>query len=294
MEKRSYCFKDRKDGYYLKNIDAMHKIMPYLMPKRTATEACLIEKIDLMNMEKYLHEKNLQNPEHKYTIFHVIAAALAKTAVLRPKLCRFISGHRMYEYKKLNLSFVVKEKFEDNAKEGLAFVNFDKSATIETIRSGIFEKVDIIKSDKKDNSTNIMDKVAKFPRWLLKIITTILKCLDYYGWVPDFIIKEDPSHAGIFIANLGSIGLKANYHHLNDWGTNSFFVVIGEKYNEMYYKEEGTVELRPTLDLAITIDERIADGYYYAKSIKLLKYLLQNPQLLELPANQEVAYDAKQ
>ena len=42
--------------------------------------------------------------------------------------------------------------------------------------------------------------------------------------------------------------------------------------------------------LGITLDERIADGYYYSKSIRLLKHLLQNPELLELPANQEVEY----
>ena len=45
-----------------------------------------------------------------------------------------------------------------------------------------------------------------------------------------------------------------------------------------------------TLDLGLTIDERLADGYYYSKTIRLLKTLLENPELLETPANQEVAY----
>ena len=38
------------------------------------------------------------------------------------------------------------------------------------------------------------------------------------------------------------------------------------------------------------IDERLADGYYYSKTIRLLKTLLENPELLETPANQEVEY----
>ena len=48
---------------------------------------------------------------------------------------------------------------------------------------------------------------------------------------------------------------------------------------------------REVMDLGITLDERIADGYYYSKTIKLLKYLLQNPELLETPAKEEVDYD---
>ena len=49
--------------------------------------------------------------------------------------------------------------------------------------------------------------------------------------------------------------------------------------------------MRDTLQIGITLDERIADGYYYAKSIKLFKHLLEHPELLELPANEEVNYD---
>ena len=48
--------------------------------------------------------------------------------------------------------------------------------------------------------------------------------------------------------------------------------------------------MHETLQLGLTLDERIADGYYYSKTVKLLKYLLQNPRLLEVPANEEVDY----
>ena len=46
--------------------------------------------------------------------------------------------------------------------------------------------------------------------------------------------------------------------------------------------------MRETLDLGLTIDERLADGYYYSKTIKLLKKLLEEPELLDMPANEEV------
>ena len=48
---------------------------------------------------------------------------------------------------------------------------------------------------------------------------------------------------------------------------------------------------RQTLDLGLTIDERLADGYYYSKSIRLLKYLLEHPEELEKPLKEEVSYE---
>ena len=67
--------------------------------------------------------------------------------------------------------------------------------------------------------------------------------------------------------------------------------VLGEKHLAPYYDKYGNVDMRETMNIGITLDERIADGYYYSKTIKLFKYLLQNPHLLEEPAGQEVNYE---
>ena len=48
--------------------------------------------------------------------------------------------------------------------------------------------------------------------------------------------------------------------------------------------------LRKEMELSLTIDERIADGYYYGKTMKLLKKLMENPELLELPLAKNVKY----
>ena len=49
--------------------------------------------------------------------------------------------------------------------------------------------------------------------------------------------------------------------------------------------------MRETLDLGLTIDERLADGYYYSKSVRMLKYLLEHPEELEKPLSEEVHYE---
>ena len=96
-------------------------------------------------------------------------------------------------------------------------------------------------------------------------------------------MKEDPYYSTCFATNLGSIKMHAQYHHLADWGTNSLFVIVGEKKPTPFFNEDGSFEVREALDLGITVDERIADGVYFAKSIKILQHLLNNPELLEQP-----------
>ena len=147
--------------------------------------------------------------------------------------------------------------------------------------------------DKQDSTTDIMDIFKKLPRWLTRMIVGCLNILDYYGKVPAALSKSDPYNSTIFITNLGSIKMSANYHHLVNWGTNSFFVVVGEKYRRPYFREDGSYELRDALELGMTVDERIADGLYFAGSIRLLRRLLNEPELLELPFSTPVEYEIK-
>ena len=293
MEKKKKRRGDRKDGIWLRDVDAMHTIMPYLYPNRADNEAFIQESIELENIEKYLGKKNnaLSEGEEEYKLFYVLLAALVKTLTLRPKMNRFIKGGRMYQRDELSLAFVVKKKFSDNGAEALAFMKFDENTTLDDVRRKISAEINDCRSEKADNSTDKMDMLKKLPRFVLRFVMWLLHKLDERGRVPDALIKTDPNHATCFITNLGSIGLKAGYHHLSNWGTNSIFVVLGKKKKSPIYDDEGNMSMKEVMPIGITLDERIADGYYYSKTVKLLKYLLENPELLETAAKEEVDYE---
>ena len=282
---------DRRDGVWLRDLDALHGFTPYLFPNRADNEAFIEAQIDLTNIEAYLERKNAGEPAHRYTIFHVIAAAAVKCFVLRPRMNRFIQGSRMYQRNVLTLSFVVKKQFNDESHEALAFLYCDGDTTIDTLHEAIVKEITEFRGGRTDNSTDGMDMLLKLPRWVLTIVIRLLHLLDYYGRVPEFLVKTDPNYASIFLSNLGSIKLNAGYHHLTNWGTTSFFGVIGERHMAQLVDAEGNVSVRPGLDLGLTIGARIADRYYYSKTVRLLKHLLQHPELLELPASTEVDYE---
>ena len=177
------------------------------------------------------------------------------------------------------------------AAEALAVIHAKDESNVESIHEDLRHQIlDCKDVHKVDSSTDNMDFFNHMPRFLGKFLVWILTRLDIHGWIPASIIETDPYYTTCVISNLGSIKLNCGYHHLTNWGTCSVFCIIGEKSKRPVYHEDGTIEMREMLDLGLTIDERLADGYYYSKTIRLLKKLLENPELLETPANQEVEY----
>lgn len=290
LGKNKKRFGDRKDGRLLRDLDSMHYIVPLLYPNRCDNEAFISERIDLTAINAYLEKKNSDAGEFPLKLFYVIVAAMARTVALRPKMNRFIANKNMYQRNGLTASFVVKKQFADNAGEALAIIHFSDDDTIDTIKAKIVDQITSCRSDKADSSTESMDMFNRMPRFLSRFIVWVVCRLDVHGWVPSSLIESDPYYSSIVLTNLGSIKLRSGYHHLTNWGTNSLFVAVGERKPRPFFNDDGTFEMRDSLDLGLTVDERIADGYYYSKSVRLLKKLLENPELLERPLTEEVDY----
>jgi hypothetical protein len=283
-------FGDRKDGVKLKNIHAMHFVMPLMYPNRCDNEAFLSERIDLTNINAYLERKNASNPAYKYNLFQVMVTAMLKVITLRPKMNRFIANQTMYQRNEVSAAFTVKKIFSDNGAEALAQIRSKGTDTIDTVHDEIFRQLSICRSDKVDAGTQSLNAVASIPGFLVRLVGAAARFLDRHGWMPQSVIAGDPYYCSVVLSNLGSIGLHAGYHHLTNWGTTSVFCVVGQIKKRPFYDEDGTVHMKDSVDIGLTIDERLADGYYYSRTIQLLKKLLENPELLEKPLSEEVDY----
>jgi hypothetical protein len=284
---------DRYDGWYVSGLDSMHVMMPYLFGERTRNEAVLGEAFDLTEVNRYIQEKNASGPDFKYTWFHFIVAALAKTILLRPKMNYFITGHRFYERKYIRISFVVKRQLDEKSEELQANFLLDKDggSPMEQVHDYVRGYVTKVrKEDKTVGISNALNIVRNLPRPLFRLMAWALRRMEYHGIYPKGLAQDDPCYASVFVSNLGSIKLHADYHHLFDWGNNSFFVVINEKEKSPVFHEDGTFELHDTIKLGFTIDERIADGTYFAKSIRLMRHIFAHPELLDEPAANTIEF----
>lgn len=281
---------DRRDGTLIRNVDSMHVIMPLIYPNRCDNEAYIAERIDLTGIDRYLAEKNAGDPEYAYNLFQIMVTALLKTITLRPQMNRFIANKNLYQRNEVSAAFTIKKVFDDHGEEALAFLHAKESDTIDTIHQELYRQITAGRSEKKDASSESMDMLRKLPRPILKAALAFCRFLDRHGWMFQSMIETDPYYSSVVLSNLGSIKLHAGYHHLTNWGTTSVFCIIGEKKKRPFYDDEGNVEMRDSVDIGLTVDERIADGYYYSKTIRLLKKLLENPELLERPLSEEVEY----
>ena len=295
---------DRRDGRLMRDIDPMHAIVPYVYPNRADNEAFIQESIEMDPIFKYVEKKNAELKakvergelpesalEDPYKPFYVMLMALVKVMHLRPGLNRFVCNMKLYQKDEVSIGFTVKKKFADNGDEGLAYEVFGPETTMDLLYEKIVKEINAVKKeDSLDNTMDAMDKFMKLPSFILRPTFRFIRFLDRHGKVPYDLVKKDPNYASAFITNLGSIHLKSGYHHLSNWGTTSLFVIIGERELKPIYDEEGNVTMKVMNDIGLTIDERIADGFYYAKSVRLFKKLAENPELLDMRADEEVEY----
>lgn len=289
MSKEKRRLGDRKDGKLLRKLDSMHIIMPLIYPNRCDNEAFISERIDLTSIDRYLEKRNSENPEFKFTIFHIIVAAMLKIIILRPKFNRFIANKNMYQRNDTSASFIVKKQFGDDSEEGLALIKAKPESTLDSLHDQLYRQISHVRGGNKGSTDESMDLFCKLPRFLLKLAVGFVRWLDRHGWVPKSFIADDPYYASVILSNLGSIKLKSGYHHLTNWGTTSLFVVVGEKKMRPFYTDnEGSYDMRDSIELGLTIDERLADGYYYSKSVRMLKYILEHPECLEEPLSTPV------
>ncbi len=281
-------FGDRPDGYLVRDADPMHVFFPFGMPRRCDNEASMSENIPLEPVLEYIKKKNYEGIEFKYTFFHVVCAALARTVAERPAMNRFYSGQRLYERNEISFSFTAKKQFTDHSAETLAIVKFnpdDETPPMEQIYSQIKKFVHGMRKEGKDvdGASNIMGILIKIPKFVLNFVCWLLRKLQSTGKYPKALAKVDPYYTTCFISNLGSIKLNAQYHHLSEWGTNSVFMIIGEKKIIPVYDGEGSFRPCEVLPIGITVDERIADGVYFSKTIARLKEILASPEILDEP-----------
>lgn len=295
MEKRKRRWGDRRDGRWVREVTGLQCIMSNLMPNRTDCEVCLQDKIDVTELLPYIEKKNAEHPEYKTTLFHCILVAVSKMVMERPFLNRFIQGRRTYERYDISLGFVAKRRFADGAEESLMVLTPTAEDTIDTVsRKIVGDTTKMRKSETADGGLDAtLDVFAKLPRLLLMFVVRCIRWLDFWGLVPKSLTEGDPNFTSVFLSNLGSIKCPSVYHHLNNYGTNSFMVTIGTLHKEEIIMPDGSKQIRDVVDYCATLDERIADGFYFAKSLKLVRHIFAHPEMLDRPIGEPSGFEYK-
>lgn len=294
VEKKPRKRRDRRDGILVRDLPGLNAVIAFLFPKRTESEVYLQRNIDVTELLKYLNKKNSSDTSYKTTLFHCMVTMTARVLNERPKMNRFVQGGRTYERDEITIGFVAKRRFTDHSEESLMILKAEADDSLDTISKRIVGDVHEVRGRKETKGVDsTLDFFGKIPRLLLMLIIRVVRWLDYWGKVPKALTEGDTNYASVLISNLGSIKCPSVYHHLNNYGTTSVLITIGTIHKAQVVMPDGTVRIRDMVDIGATLDERIADGFYFAGSLKLVDYICANPEMLDMPLKEESGYEYK-
>lgn len=273
---------NRRDGKRVKDIDAMHVLMPYIKPNRCDSDVFINQKLDVTELVKYYEEMKLK--DNDLTYFHLFITLIAKTIYNRPLLNRFIVNKKYYDRNDVLIAFTAKVNYEDTSKEILKVIKIDPEDNLFSIKEKTLKAVSDVRNAKEEETNNIMNIIGKLPSFLISLVVKVVKYMDRHDLLPKSLINDNLYYSTCIVSNLGSIKSSAIYHNLTDFGTSSILATFGEirEENGRKYAEAG-----------INIDERIADGVYFVKSVKLMQDILINPKCLEGNVNDKIKETTK-
>ena len=273
-------FQDRSYAKRINNISGLSQISIDLKPRRCDSDVYINQKIDVTNLVDYIEEKKDKGIELTY--FHAFVTAIGKLIYNRKYLNRFVSNRHIYEHNEIIISFVAKLDFDDKSEEVMILVPISPNDNIISISNKIREKIKKIRSgnNKDEGANKAIQILGKLPNIVRVPIVGLLKWCDKKGFLPKGLIKDNIYYSSIIVSNLGSIKCGAIYHNINDFGACSSLATMGKIRDELCIVD-GKQVVKKICEFGVNIDERIADGYYFAKSIKLLESFLDNPKILE-------------
>lgn len=282
--KRRRRLGDRKDGYRIRTINSMNKIMPFIMPQRCDACNTFAETLDITEAEKFVSEQLMAGREN-FSMLHVILAAYVRTVSQHPALNRFVSGQRIYARNDIQITMTVKKTMSLDSPDTCIKVWFDPEDTVFDVYDKFNKVVEAAKEEEDGNSgfEDVMNTLSKFPRPVLRFAVWALNLLDYHGLLPTSLLNVSPFHGSMVITSMGSLGIKPIYHHIYNFGNLPVFVSYGTKRRDVTVDRKGNVITRKVIDMKVVTDERICDGFQYAAAFKCWKKFIENPTFLISP-----------
>ena len=276
---------DRIDGRRVRTLHPMAQITSYFQWERNICSNFFEEAFEITNVDRYIRQKRREGLKD-FGITHVLLAAYVRGVAKYPQLNRFINGQKVYSRgEDIQYCMVIKKEMDVNSPDTSIKVHLNPRDTAADVYNKLNAAVESVKATKEldSNLDGLIMALNLIPGVFLKFTVWLLKLLDYFGMLPSFLTELSPFHGSLFFTSMGSLGIRPIYHHLYDFGNLPVFCSFGCKRRALEIQEDGSVVQKKYLDFKFSMDERIADGFYYAAFFKHFKRLLHRPEVLDTP-----------
>jgi hypothetical protein len=209
------------------------------------------------------------------TLFYLFMYACGQALHARPELNRFVSGNRLYQRRGVQVAFLVKRELSDEGVGTTVKVEILREEPFQEFVARVTRIIEEARGPDRavDKETAL---VMKLPGPMVRGLVAIARLLDAWNLYPRLMTANDPMYASLFLANLGSAGISDAYHHLYEYGTVSIFGTMSA-LRRMPFVEGDQVVVSEGLSIRWTFDERIHDAFYAARSLAIVKRILEHP-----------------
>jgi hypothetical protein len=266
-------FGKRADGTLVRGLSTTRRFMPHISPRRNASLVYYTTEVEVEPALRFLEEQNQsRSKDRRITLFHLYLRALSMALHDREGVNRFVAGGKLWQRNAVWITYSAKQELIDGAPVLTIKRKFERG-------EGLVEMVDSFRDEllarrrgKLSNADKEVGLAVRIPGMLLRAGLGVLGAVNYLGLLPGKMIDDDPMFSSIFVANLGSVGLDAGYHHLWEYGTCSNFAVVGR----VHERHDGVKIMK----VKYSYDERIADGLYAAITMAGIKERIEDPAQL--------------
>ena len=279
---------DRKEGRLLRSLPGFAKFIPYIMPQRNDRYIHYEEAFEVTQLDRMLRKLRVDGYKG-IGILHFLIAAYIRGISRMPGINRFVVGRRIYARNNIEVVMTVKRALSIDATETTIKVVFEPTDTVLDVYRKMNEKIDEIKSSEENNGTeDVADLIARLPRFLIRFALTVLRVMDYFGWIPQSLLNVSPFHGSMIITDLGSLRIGPIYHHIYNFGTLPAFIAFGAKRHAYELNRRGEIVDRKYVDCKFVLDEGIVDGHYWAQMLLAYRYMFEHPEILLSPPSKVV------
>ena len=273
--------RDRFDGTPVPDVHPVRRIMPFIMPTKNGAFVLFEQAIPIAPLVDFLAAANHNRPaDRPITMFHCVLRAIGIALTEFPRLNRYVSGSRLYARRGIWIAFSAKQRLERDAPLFTAKVEFRRDEPLGAFVDRVLAVLGEGRSGRETATDREIKTFLRLPGPVLRAAVRLQRLLDGWNVYPRALLEGDPMYASAFVANLGSVGLDAAYHHLYEYGTIPIFATMGRLHHAPIVRDDGTVGSREVFVMRYTYDERVEDGFYAARALERLAACLAEPGTL--------------
>ena len=266
----------RRDGTRVRHEDPMYYLIPYFLTKRYDAMNMVTLDIPEAPLKAYMNEKRREGRSVSHLA--LILTAYLRTIEQYPALNRFVVGRKIYQHNDVTASMVVLKPGTD--QDTMSKIRLEFTDDIFDVQKKITDYIEQNRQLGEANSLDSIMNVFMKMSWLLGFLIGLIRLADRLGLLPRWLINVSPFHASLLITNLACIRTNHIYHHVYQVGTTSTAIAMGNLREVPRRTREGIVFDR-CIPLGVVMDERIANGHYFAQAFARFKQLLAHPEQLE-------------